>query len=94
MSTCLKDSHDNDLDDNFTRFAKILLKSFVLLTSILILIKKKKNHLNDKSTLFNFALFIVLATFVFSIIGLVDSYLFNNIAIGMGIAIGMTIMNF
>uniref|UniRef100_A0A6C0J0Q3 Uncharacterized protein n=1 Tax=viral metagenome TaxID=1070528 RepID=A0A6C0J0Q3_9ZZZZ len=92
MSSC-KDDNTN-LDDNFTRFAKTLLKSFVLVTSILFLIVLKKQNLTDNATLFNFALFIVLSTVIFSIIGLIDSYLFNNIAIGMGIAIGTTIMKF
>jgi len=93
VSSCQKNS-DTELEDNFTRFARTLLKSFVLVTSVLFLIVLKKQNLNDKSTLFNFALFIVLSTIIFSLIGLIDTYLFNNIIIGMGIAIGMHIMKF
>ena len=93
VSSCQKNS-DTELEDNFTRFARTLLKSFVLVTSVLFLIVLKKQNLNDKSTLFNFALFIVLSTIIFSLIGLIDTYLFNNIVIGMGIAIGMHIMKF
>ena len=36
---------DNDLDGAFTRYAKILLKSFVLITSIIFLIVIKTNPL-------------------------------------------------
>lgn len=93
VSSCQKNS-DTELEDNFTRFARTLLKSFVLVTSVLFLVVLKKQNLNDKSTLFNFALFIVLSTIIFSLIGLIDTYLFNNIVIGMGIAIGMHIMKF
>jgi len=91
-STCT--NNENELDDKFTRFSKILLKSFVLVTSIIIIIVLKKKLLTKESSLFLLALFIVLSTIIFSIIGLVDSYVFNNIAIGMGIAIGMHIMKF
>ena len=93
VSSCQKNS-DTELEDNFTRFARTLLKSFVLVTSVLFLIVLKKQNLNDKSTLFNFALFIVLSTIIFSLIGLIDTYLFNNIVMGMGLAIGMHIMKF
>ena len=93
VSSCQKNS-DTELEDNFTRFARTLLKSFVLVTSVLFLIVLKKQNLNDKSTLFNFALFIVLSTIIFSLIGLIDTYFFNNIVMGMGLAIGMHIMKF
>ena len=93
VSSCQKNS-DTELEDNFTRFARTLLKSFVLVTSVLFLVVLKKQNLNDKSTLFNFALFIVLSTIIFSLIGLIDTYLFNNIVMGMGLAIGMHIMKF
>ena len=93
MTTCQKNS-DNELEDNFTRFAKTLLKSFILISGMLFLIILKNQTLKEKFTPFNVALFIVLATVILSIVGLMDSYVFNNIAIGMGIAIGMDVMKF
>jgi hypothetical protein len=93
MATCQKNS-DNELEDNFTRFAKTLLKSFILISGMLFLIILKNQTLKEKFTPFNVALFIVLATVILSIVGLMDSYVFNNIAIGMGIAIGMDVMKF
>jgi len=35
-----------------------------------------------------------MSSVIFSFIGLVDGFVFNNIAVGMGIAIGMHIMDF
>uniref|UniRef100_A0A6C0EJQ7 Uncharacterized protein n=1 Tax=viral metagenome TaxID=1070528 RepID=A0A6C0EJQ7_9ZZZZ len=93
MASCQKNS-DNELEDNFTRFAKTLLKSFILVTGMLFLIVLKKQTLTENFTPFNIALFIVLSTVILSIIGLVDTYVFNNIAIGMGLAIGMDVMKF
>ena len=93
MTSCQKNS-DNELEDNFTRFAKTLLKSFILVTGMLFLIVLKKQTLAENFTPFNIALFIVLSTVILSIIGLVDTYVFNNIAIGMGLAIGMDVMKF
>ena len=37
VSSCQKNS-DTELEDNFTRFARTLLKSFVLVTSVLFLV--------------------------------------------------------
>ena len=91
-ASCGKD--DNDLDGAFSRYAKILLKSFVLITTIIFLAVIKKKYLTADASIFYFAVFICMSTPIFSIIGLVDGYVFNNIAVGMGIAIGMHIMDF
>ena len=93
MAGCNK-KEDIDIDGSFTRYAKILLKSFILITTIIFLIVIKKKYLTKEASLFYVALFIVLASPIFSLIGLVDAYVFNNIAVGMGIAIGMHIMDF
>ncbi len=81
-------------DNSFNRFARTLLKSFVLVTSIIFIVVLKKKYLTPESTLFYYAMFIVLSTIIFGLIGLVDSFVFNNIAVGMGIAVGMHIMDF
>ena len=81
-------------DNSFNRFARTLLKSFVLVTSIIFLVILKKKYLTLESTLFYYAMFIVLSTIIFGLVGLVDSFVFNNIAVGMGIAVGMHIMDF
>ena len=81
-------------DSSFNRFSKTLLKSFVLVTAILCLVGLKKQYLTPQSTLFYYAMFIVLSTIIFGLVGMADSFVFNNIAMGMGIAIGMHIMDF
>ena len=94
MSTCSTNNNENTIDGSFTRYSKILLKSFVLVSSVIFLITLKKKYLNKEITLFYIALFIVMSSVIFSFIGLVDGFVFNNIAVGMGIAIGMHIMDF
>ena len=83
-----------EMDDKFTSFAKLLLKAFILVVSTIFLITLKKKLLTPETTLFLVASFCVLATLIFAIVGLVDGYVFNNLAVGMGIAIGMQIMNY
>ena len=61
---------------------------------MLFLIVLKRQTLNVNFTPFNIALFIVLSTVILSFVGLTDNYVFNNIAIGMGLAIGMDVMKF
>ena len=88
-TSCPKD----DIEDRFTRFAKMMLKSFVLLITVIFIITLKKKLLTKDTTLFYAASFCVLGTIVLTIQGLTDPYVFNNIAIGMGIAIGMHVMD-
>ena len=59
MSTC-STNNENTIDGSFTRYSKILLKSFVLVTSVIFLITLKKKYLNKEITLFYIALIIVM----------------------------------
>jgi len=93
MTSCSTREDNDFIDGSFAKFSKILLKSFILITSAIILIAVKNKYLTKEATLFYIALFIVIATPVLSIIGITDSYIFNNIAVGIGIAVGMSIMN-
>ena len=45
MVSCDKNS-DSEIEDNFTRFARTLLKSFILITGMLFLIVLKRQTLN------------------------------------------------
>jgi len=88
----------NDCENNnprsFSGYLQILLKSFVLVISIFIIITLKNNYLkSDKLTLSNIIIFIILSSFIFSFIGLSNGHIYNNIVVGIGIAIGMNIMN-
>ena len=43
--------------------------------------------------MFYVALFIVGATVLFTVIGTVDSYLYSNLVLGIGMAVGLQIMD-
>lgn len=92
-SQCDKCSSSPEESNSFTRFARLIMKSFIMVTSIVFLSLLRNNYLNQSTTMFYYAVFILLATVIFSLIGLSDSYVFNNIVIGMGIALGMELMN-
>ncbi len=95
MSSCSKNlGSDEHLDGKFTRFSKRTVKSFVLIMATIILITLKKKYLVKDASLFYVAMFIVLGTITLGILGLTDSYVFDQVALGMGIAIGMHIMDF
>lgn len=95
MSSCNKElGSDDHLDGSFTRFGKRSVRAFVLVTSIVFLIALKKKYLVKEASLFYVTLFIILATIVLGILGLTDSYVFDQVSLGMGIAIGMHIMDF
>ena len=79
----------NDENNSNNSYASIILKSFVVLTCILLFAMLKKKLLTEDLTIFYLALFIVLGTIILSLIGITDTNIFNNILIGLGIAIGM-----
>lgn len=92
MSRCKKDD-EIDVDGSFVRFAKILLKSFIIITSVVCLTSLKKKFITPDSTLFNVALFIVICTPILATLGIIDKYIFDYVAIGIGMAIGIEIFN-
>ena len=95
MSSCSKNmGSDDQLDGKFTRFSKRTVKSFVLIMATIILITLKKNYLVKDASLFYVAMFVVLGTITLGILGMADSYVFDQVALGMGIAIGMHVMDF
>ena len=42
--------------------------------------------------LFSSALFIIGVTILFSIVNVIDQYMYNNIILGLGLAIGLSLM--
>lgn len=91
MSSCKKDIENSD-ESKFIFFSKILLKSFVLIVSILILIYTKNKYINKDSTLLNFSIFSIITTVLLSILGLIDNYIYTNISVGIGLGLGMQLM--
>ncbi len=90
--SCSKDKEDN-IETTFLNFSKTLLKTFVLLTVITLSLAVKNKLLSEGGSLFYTALFVVITTVLFTIIGILDTYLYNNLIIGIGIALGLQIMN-
>tara|TARA_B110000908_G_C10198917_1_gene424376 strand:+ start:16 stop:321 length:306 start_codon:yes stop_codon:yes gene_type:complete len=91
MSTCSKNSSD-DIELSFMEFSKTLLKTFMLLVILVIILILKKSLLRTDSSLFYIALFIIFATFLFTLLGVMDRYLYNNLVMGMGIAVGLQLL--
>lgn len=88
--SCTKDNEESIA----ISYGKITIKSFVLVVSILLLMLLKDKLLQKNGSIFLIALFVVFATLIFSLLGITDSYVYNNLIVGIGIAIGMHIMKF
>jgi len=91
MGTCNKE--DDKIESTFVNFSKNLLRTFVLLTVIALVLALKNRLLTEGTTMFYVALFIVGATVLFTVIGTVDSYLYSNLVLGIGMAVGLQIMD-
>ena len=91
MGTCNKD--DDKIESTFVNFSKTLLRTFVLLTVISLVLALKNRLLTEGTTMFYAALFIVGATVLFTVIGTVDSYVYSNLVLGIGMAVGLQIMD-
>lgn len=91
MGTCNKE--DDKIESTFVNFSKNLLRTFVLLTVISLVLALKNRLLTEGTTMFYVALFIVGATVLFTVIGTVDSYLYSNLVLGIGMAVGLQIMD-
>jgi len=93
MAVCSNNNNDDENDSTFILFSKNLLKTFVLLSIICMTISLKKTLISGNISLFTIALFVVSATLLFTIIGIVDQYIYNNLILGIGIAVGLVIMD-
>tara|TARA_B100001093_G_scaffold322833_1_gene308042 strand:- start:2003 stop:2296 length:294 start_codon:yes stop_codon:yes gene_type:complete len=91
MTTCNKES--DQIDSTFVQFSKTLLNTFVLLTVITLVLALKNRLLSEGTTLFYTALFIIGATILFSIIGITNSYVYSQLILGIGMAVGLQVMD-
>jgi hypothetical protein len=92
MATCDKD-RENVEASSFISFSKNLLKSFVILSVIVLVISLKNRLITKDTTLFYTALFILSATILLSIVSVVDNYVYSNIILGIGLALGLQLMD-
>mgnify|MGYP000940872376 FL=1 len=86
-------TYEENKENIFLRYAKITLKSFVLIISILLFILLKNKLLKNNNSIFSLSLFVVFATLILSILGITDIYIYNNLIIGIGLAVGMLNFN-
>ena len=93
MAVCNNNSDEENNDSSFIMFSKNLLRTFVLLSVMCMAIALKRNLINGNVTLFTAALFVIGSTLLFTIIGTVDQYIYNNLVLGIGIAVGLVIMD-
>ena len=78
---------------SMTNFAKNMMNSFVVLTITVMGIALKKRLITQTTTLFNSMLFIMIMSVLMSTLGTVDQYVYNNLILGIGAAMGYQIMN-
>jgi hypothetical protein len=78
---------------SMTNFAKNVMNSFVVLTITVMGIALKKRLITQTTTMFNSMLFIMVMTVLMSTLGAVDQYVYNNLILGIGAAMGFQIMN-
>lgn len=94
MSKCSRKDEDDNIESTFLNFSKNLVKTFILITVVMLSLSIKNKLIKEEVTLFYIAIFLLAITILFTIIGIVDTYLYNNLIIGIGIALGLQIMNF
>jgi hypothetical protein len=87
-------SCDKDLDsvDRLAHFAKTIIKSFILLCVCVSLMHIKAKYLTEQ-TIINVVLFILLGTVLLTVVGVTDGYVFNNLVLGLGLALGLNFFN-
>jgi len=91
MTTCNK--NDDNIESTFIQFSRTLLNTFVLLVVITLVLALKNRLLSEGTTLFYTTLFIIGATILFTIIGTVNNYVYSQLVLGMGMAVGLQIMD-
>jgi len=90
---CNKKSSGNKVENGFVNYSKSLVKTFVIMAVLFMVMSLNKFIQQDSdSPLFAGALFIIGITILFSIVSVVDQYMYNNIILGIGLAIGLSLM--
>ena len=91
MTTCNRENDDNQ--STFMNFMKTLLKTFVLLVVVVMTMALKNRLVTQETTMFYTALFVIGGTVLLTIVGTVDSYVYSNLILGLGLAMGLYLMD-
>ena len=89
---CNKKSPESKTELGFINYSKSLVRTFMLMTVVFLCFGLKK-MLTGSGGAFASALFIVAITVLFSIVNVVDQYIYNNIVLGIGIALGLSFID-
>lgn len=84
-----EDTHQS----TFMNYTKSLLKVFTLLIIVVLVMALKTRLLTQDASLFYIALFVIGATFLLTILSTLDNYIFSNLVLGIGLALGLQVMN-
>lgn len=90
---CNKKNSTGKTELGFINYSKSLVKTFMIMT-VVFLSFGLQNMLSSGGSggLFPSALFIIAITILFSIVSIVDQYIYNNIILGIGIAVGLSFL--
>ena len=92
-----KHSHSHSHHENQVMFTYngiiVMLKAFVLVGSILAFTILKQYSSTSGSNVFNYMVMFSISSAVLSVIGFIDKNLLNNIAVGLGLSIGLHLIN-
>tara|TARA_B110000908_G_scaffold141380_1_gene168968 strand:+ start:38 stop:400 length:363 start_codon:yes stop_codon:yes gene_type:complete len=90
---CNKKSSEGKTELGFINYSKSLVKTFMIITVVFLSFGLQGMLKNgQKGGLFPSALFIVAITILFSIVSVIDQYIYNNIILGVGIALGLSLL--
>ena len=92
---CNKKNPEGKTELGFINYSKSLVKTFMLITVVFLCFGLKNMVIggSEGPSAFACALFIIAMTVLFSIVSVVDQYIYNNIVLGIGIAVGLSFMD-
>ena len=91
VSSCSKEK--DAYETSFSYFLKTLMKTFITLTIIVMAMTLKNRLITNDTTMFYSELYIIGATVLLTILGTVDHYVYNNLMLGVGLALGLQMMD-
>lgn len=91
MVSC--NSKEDNNQSTFIIFTKTLLKTFILLVVFVMVMALKSRLVNGDTTMFYTALFVIGGTVLLTIVGTLDSYIYSNVTLGLGLALGLYVMD-
>ena len=89
MSSC-STQRDYESDNySFQNFIKNLGKTFVITTTIVICMVMRNKLISPDTSLFYLAIYILGTSLLFTMISATDHYVYSNIMLGVGLALGL-----